>query len=110
MSNLKMSDGKPAHIVVEMRGGKYIDVNGIEHIQSTQYPCRKQKGVKHILIERGNKHKNDKGHVLFLQCNWCKGEVTDDDRRIGSKVTSTQNVAQATFWPMNLIFWRRRNG
>ena len=78
--NLKMSEGKSAHSVVEMRSGKYIDENGIEHVQSMQYPCGKQKGVKQILIERGNKHKNDQGHVLNLQCNWCKGKVTDAER------------------------------
>jgi hypothetical protein len=83
VSNLKMSDGKPAHSVVEMRSGKYIDENGIEHVQSMQYPCGKQKGVKQILIERGNKHKNDQCHVLNLQCNWCKGKVTNAERQKG---------------------------
>lgn len=63
-----------------MRSGKYVDMNGVEHIQSMQYPCGKQKGVKQILIERVNEHKNCQGHVLFLQCNWCKGKVTNEER------------------------------
>jgi hypothetical protein len=33
--------------------------------------------------ERGNKHKNDQGHVLNLQCNWCKGKVTNAERQKG---------------------------
>lgn len=83
ISNLKMSDGRPAHVQVDMIDGRYVDDQRNEHTQSMQYPCGKQKGVKQILIERGNKHKNDQGHVLNFQCNFCKTKTSEAERREG---------------------------
>ena len=80
VSYLKISDGNPSHVAAEMKNGKFIDQHGNEQIQSMQYPCGKQKGVKQILMERGNKHRNDQGDVLFLQCNYCKSKTTLEER------------------------------
>ena len=73
ISNLKMSDGRPFYVQVDMVDGWFLDEHNVRHVQSMHFECGKQKGVKQILIERGmNEHKSDKGHVLNLQCNVCK--------------------------------------
>ena len=84
ISNLKMSDGRPSHVQVDMVDGWFLDEHNVRHIQSMHFGCGKQKGVKQFLIERGmNKHKSEKGHVLNLQCNVCTIKTTEADRQKG---------------------------
>ena len=84
ISNLKMSDGRPSHVQVDMVDGWFLDEHNVRHVQSMHFECGKQKGVKQILIERGmNKSKSDKGHVLNLQCNVCKIKTTEAERQKG---------------------------
>ena len=74
-----MSDGRSSRTAVDMKKGWFVN-NDAERIeQSMQFPDGKQKGCKQILIERG-KHKNDKGHDLLFQCNWCKTKTSDKIR------------------------------
>jgi hypothetical protein len=70
ISNLKLSDGRPSHVQVDMKDGWYLDEHEVRHIQSIHFECGKQKEVKQI--ERGmNKLKNENGHVLNFQCHFC---------------------------------------
>lgn len=61
-----------------MRNGTFT-LDGVEHIQAMQYECGKQKGVRQILTER-KKHLNDQGHILNLQCNFCKTKTPESER------------------------------
>lgn len=97
ISNLKMSDGKPSHVTVEMKSGWYVDHNGIEQVQDMQYPCGKQKGVKQILLERGNKHKNDQGDVMNLQCSYCRNKITAAERMTGIEDGHISNKCCASY-------------
>jgi hypothetical protein len=87
ISNLKMSDGRPSHVQVDMVDGWFLDEHNVRQIQSMHFECGKQKGVKQILIERGmKKHKIDKGHVLNLQYNVCKIKTTEAERQKGTEM------------------------
>jgi transposase len=81
VTNLKMSDGRAARTNVDMKSGWYIkDGQRIE--QSMQFEDGRQKGCKTILFERG-KHKNDQGHDLLFQCNFCRSKISDRERAEG---------------------------
>jgi hypothetical protein len=76
---LKLSDGMSSKTKVLMKPGCFINNDGEKLIQSMQNETRIQKGVRTILQERG-KAKNPQGHLLPLQCNYCRTKVTCAER------------------------------
>ena len=102
-SALNLSDG--GKNVKPMRDGWYwakdADGNDVRVTQRMQNDKGVQKGMRTILMERGNKHLGFGGHELKKICRFCINQQREDN---------AGTAAVGTSCPKNLIFWSRSRG
>lgn len=79
---LKLSDGMSSSTKTLMKPGWFRNQNNERVTQSMQNENGIQKGIRTILQERG-KHKDERGQLLPLQCKYCRGNTTVEERQEG---------------------------